>query len=271
MGNEDINNKKLLQEIESLDDERENTSEEKKQKTNKWPIIIIIIVLICLATLYFGDSYYNYFDEINDDYDEEQMENYMDQEKYNQEHFEEIKENIIIKDSFLNYNKKLITVISNNTNEPVTDLSIEVIFYDGENKPIEIDSAEISIIEKNMNYYVRFEETPESFERYEFLISKEDYWYNKLEFATDKVEYHVYNDELVAKNNGSEEISEINFQVVYYDDSDKVIDAEDVYIYDLKKGKEENYPLDLTLWNDETYEQVDYNRYEINLIGAYIY
>ena len=83
--------------------------------------------------------------------------------------------------------------------------AIDAIFYDDENKPIEIDSATLGILEKETEAYLKFIETPEKFERYEFLISKDYYWYKNLEYVSDKISYEtVENAEytsLVVKNN----------------------------------------------------------------------
>lgn len=157
----------------------------------------------------------------------------------------------------------------------VTDLLVEVIFYDGDNKPIEIDSDAVSIIEKNSKCYVKFLETPENFERYEFLISKEYYWYDNLEYITDKISYEIEPEDeyiyLTVKNNYSKEVSEIYMQLLYYDEDDKVIDVEDIIIHDLKKNKSQTEELYVALFDNDTYEIIDYDRYELNLLGAYIY
>lgn len=293
MGNDNIDSEKLLSEIDSLDDETETSSTSDNYKVNKWPVIILIIALIGLGILYFGDTYhYNFLDEVNEeysekqienymldevneDYSEEQIENYIEKEELEKSKFEVQKNNIAVKNSFLNYNKELIAVILNDNDEVITDLKVEIIFYDGENKPIEIDSSNISILEKNSECYVKFADTPENFERYDFLISKEYYWYDNLEYVTEQISYEIYENEdyvdLVVKNNYSKEISEATFQVLYYDDNYNVIDVEDIYFWELKKNKTQNQEWDLSLWDNKTYDKVEYKKYEINLLGAYIY
>lgn len=274
MESDNIDNEKLLSEIESLDDENEESSN-NLNKNNKGSIIFII-VLLGLTILYFGGTYYNsFFEKANDNYYEEQIDSYLEQEEKSRNNFEEQKKNISIKQSFFSANKELIAVLENNNAEIVTDLLVEVIFYDGENKPIEIDSDKVSIIEKNSKCYVKFLDTPENFERYEFLISKEYYWYDNLEYVTDQISYEIEkNDEytnLIVKNNYSKKVSEVCMQIVYYDKNNVVIDVEDVTIWDLKKNKSKKEELYLSIWDNDTYEPIDYNRYEINLIGAYIY
>lgn len=275
MGNNNIDNEKLLSEIESLEDETSN-SDSNLSKGNKWLTIFLIIALIGLSLLYFGESYYNdFFEQTNDKYYDEQVESYLEQEEVSKDKFEEQRKNIAIKETFLNVNKELIAVLTNDNPEEITDLLVEVIFYDGENKPIEIDSSVISIIEKNSKCYIKFFETPKEFERYEFLISKEYYWYDNMEYVTDQVSYELEQEDgytnLVVKNNYSKEITEINMQIVYYDENNTVMDIEDIYIGNLKKNKTKTEELYLTIWDNDTYEPIEYDRYEVNLLGAYIY
>lgn len=233
-------------------------------------------MLLGLTILYFGGTYYNeFFEKTNDKYYEEQIDNYLEKEKLYRSNFENQKKNISIKESFFSKNKELIAVLENDNEEVVTDLLVEVIFYDGDNKPIEIDSDAVSIIEKNSKCYVKFLETPENFERYEFLISKEYYWYDNLEYITDKISYEIEPEDeyiyLTVKNNYSKEVSEIYMQLLYYDEDDKVIDVEDIIIHDLKKNKSQTEELYVALFDNDTYEIIDYDRYELNLLGAYIY
>ncbi len=268
-----IDNEKLLSEIDSLEDDKMNS---KKNNKNNLNLIIVIIALMGLSILYFG-SYNNYdLSEITEeDYSDEEIESYIEKEEDIKRKFEEQKNNIIIKDTFFSKNKELILTLSNNNKETVTDLKIEVVFYNGENKIIEIDSANVNIIEKESECYVKFFNTPKEFERYDFLISKDYYWYDNLEYVTNQISYEVVENKgiknLEVKNNYSKDISEVDFQIIYYDENNNVIDIENLYINSLKKNKIKTNELYLYIFDNETYEKIDYKRYEINLLGAYIY
>lgn len=265
---ENIDNEKLLSEIDSLEDEREVRAKNNKNKSS---LIILIIVLLGLSILYFG-SYndYNLFEDTD-----EEITSYIEKEEALKSKFEEQKNNIIIKNTFFSKNKELMVLISNNNNDVITDLRVEVVFYNGENKIIEIDSAIVSIIEKESECYIKFLNTPEEFERYDFFISKDYYWYDNTEYVTNQISYEVIekNDinNLVVKNNYSKDISEVDFQIVYYDENNNVIDAENIHIDELKKNRIQTEELYLDLFDNKTYDQIDYKRYEINLLGAYIY
>lgn len=265
---ENIDNDKLLSEIDSLEDEREVTAKSNK---NKFSLIIVIIALLGLSILYFGS--YNDYDLFEDT--DKEITSYVEKEEELKSKFEEQKDNIIIKNTFFSKNKELMVLISNNNNEVITDLRVEVVFYNGENKIIEIDSAIVNIIEKEAECYIKFLNTPEEFERYDFLISKDYYWYDNLEYVTNQISYEVIekndNNNLVVKNNYSKDISEVDFQIVYYDENNNVIDAENIHIDELKKNSTQTEELYLELFDNKTYDQIDYKRYEIKLLGAYIY
>lgn len=270
---EKINNEKLLSEIDSLEDERETTVKNNK---NKFNLIIVVMVLLGLSILYFGNyNNYDLFEETDEEYSDEEIASYIEKEEAIKNKFEEQKDNIIIKNTFFSKNKELMATISNNNNEVVTDLKIEVVFYNGENKIIEIDTAIVSIIEKETECYIKFLNTPEEFERYDFFISKDYYWYDNLEYVTNQISYEVVENKdiknLVVKNNYSKDVSEVDFQIVYYDENDNVIDAENIYISELKKNRTQTQELYLDIFDNETYNKIDYERYEINLLGAYIY
>lgn len=271
MENNNINNEKLLLEIDSLENENGATT---KIKNNKIGLIIFIILLIGLSVLYFG-NYNNLFENIDEEYSDEEILNYMSKEENAKNKFEEQKNNIIIKNTLFSKNKELMAIISNNNSEAITDLKVEVVFYNGENKIVEIDSAILGIVEKDTEAYVKFLNTPEEFERYEFFISKDYYWYDNLEYVTNQISYEIVDNRdfknLVVKNNSSKDISEVDFQIVYYDENNTVIDVENAYVEELKKNRTQTRKIYLDIWDNKTYNKIEYNRYEINLLGAYIY
>lgn len=285
MENDNIDNEKLLLEIDSLEDNSEQEGGIKnKNGGNKWIIILVLIAMLGLTSLYFNYNYeydydyeYDYedMDYYEDEYSDEEIKEYISKEYLAKEKFTKQKNNIKIENISYGINKELIATITNDNEEPITDLKVEVIFYDGENKPIEIDEDTIGVIEKNSQCYIKFEETPENFERYEFLISREYYWYDNLTYVTKNVSYEVVeNDdyaELKVKNNSSEEISEVDFQITYYNEENKIINVENIGIFDLEKRKTQTEEFCLYEFNEkeETYE--DYARYEVKLLGAYIY
>ena len=277
MRNDNIDSKRLFSEIDSLDDEVDSSlNNYNHHKISGLLVIILIIVLIALSLLYFGDTnQQDFFEEKNEEYSQQQIENYLKQEDIARDSFKVQKDNIQISNSYLNYNKELIAIISNDNDETITDLKVEVIFYDEENKPIEIDANDISILENNSKCYVKFVETPENFERYEFLISKDYYWYDNLEYVTEQISYEINENEdyldLVVHNNYSKDISEASFQILFYDEMDNVMDVENIYLTEIEKNETQEQEVNLFLWDNNTYDEVKFNRYEINFLGAYIY
>lgn len=101
MGSDNIDNEKLLSDIESLEDEKKENFNNLNRKNNLLTIFLIIL-LLGLTILYFGGTYYNeFFEKTNDKYYEEQIDNYLEKEKLYRSNFENQKKNISIKESFL--------------------------------------------------------------------------------------------------------------------------------------------------------------------------
>lgn len=269
MKNNKVENEELLIEIDSLDDEpKANTKEKTKLKENKIWLIIVLIALVGLGSLYFRDTSTSETDYSDEDYIEYEKQVAI---------FEEQKDNLVIESSNLNFNKELIAIVANKNDETITDITVEVIFYDGDNKPIEIDSSQIEVLGSNSEGYVKFYDTPENFERYEFLISKEYYLYTNtdvgqyISYEIVESDSYAQDDSLVIKNNYDKTISEASFQIVYYDEDDKIIDVENINFYEIKKKRTQTENIDKVLYDKQTYDEINYSRYEVNLLGASIY
>ena len=188
---------------------------------------------------------------------------------------EEEVSNIIIKKEFIDINRNLGIVINNQNGETTSGILIQVIFYNSENKPIKIAENSINILESNIDYYITFTNTPEEYERYEFLISKE---YEDLSIKSFKnsITYDVKEkneDEIIisGKNSSSEIIDEIEFLLIYFDENDNILAVDNIYEYDIGKKKKFEIEEYLELYDDEYFEEVPYSRYEVVLTSAYSY
>lgn len=300
---EDGDNKNLLNEIDKLEDDKEASSI-KKEKSNSqekaFSIIIIIIIVIALAILYlfYKGSYIvgkkenmkadfsSYLENNYDEYEEEESEEFYDEEdselyeseydlmeKQSQEKFEIQKPNLSIISQTRGINNKLIITLHNGNQEDISNLLVQVIFYDGENKPIKIDAFNIGMLSANSDYIIPFEGTPETYERYDFLITK-DYYLENISLK-DNITYEVENknDELIisGKNDSDKKISVINFGVVYYNEENQIIDIEFVEEFDIKKKRKFEIFSYLDVYDRKTYEPVSYSRYEVVLLEAYAY
>lgn len=266
-------------------EEYELKNSEKKTKTEKIVLIIVIVIIIGLMIIAFlnnneldkvesnidlNEEYYNGIS-----YEEFQNLSYKEKEKVNKEKFNEQKNNLLITTQGLDINGNLMILMENNNDVPVYDLNMYTIFYDGENKPISITQKRIYLIDEASKNYFTIDKTPENFERYDFLITNENYSSSNYISHKKDISFESYKNEddritIKGKNNSSSEINYIIFSIIYYDSSDKIIAIEEVIEYGLDKNKKfETY--DYSLYKDDTYEKVEYSRYEVVLNSAYSY
>lgn len=304
MDNKDVDNKKLMDEIDSLDEENKYKIKQNKKGVGLGKILLVIIIIIFIIMAYMhitkerrigkqalsdfemyfsenGDEFlndnleedYNEIEYENDEFREDIPEEYDEQEKEENAKFEAQKANIKITKEFRDVNKNLGIVLNNQNQENITDILVQVIFYNAENKPIKIDEAPVETLKNNLDYYIVFEETPDNFEKYEFLITKE-YYGSNYDILNDDITYDVKDtgeDEIVikGKNNSPKKITNLEFFIVYYDDKNNILGVDSIYEYDIRKNGNFEIETYKYLLNDETYENVPFSRYEVILASAY--
>lgn len=241
-------------------------------KNQKYITIIIVIVIIILLVYSFYENNISDFENLENEETEEYL-SYEEKENIEKEKFEEQKSNIKISSQGLDINKKLILLLENQNTDNISNFSVYVIFYDGENNPVMVDIENIKILEKDVKHYVTIDKTPENFESYDFLIVKEYFNDNYISYRKDiSFETHKDKDNIIidGKNNSSTEIDNIEFTVIYYDESGKVIGIKEANEYDV--GKNKNFSIEVyNLYKKDTYEDIEYASYDVILNGAYKY
>ena len=186
-----------------------------------------------------------------------------------------IESNIIVDKEFIDYKKELNFLIKNTNNVDVKGISVEVVFYDGEGKIVEIASNNIEVLPSGLDRYVSFYETPEKYERYDVLIQvdkdAQSYYKSKVNDVSYECLLNKEDDEVIirGKNNSSEKLDYVIFEIIHYDDKDNVINVKDASEYDIRKNKSFEIDEYINLYDEETYDPIPYSRYEIRLVEAY--
>lgn len=279
----ELDNQKLMDELDGLDDD-ENSKKAQvrgKLKKNKENIIIAIILIVVVGIVLY---YYNY--KSDSEYSDEYYEDYRDinedvydyevQEQIRKSNFETQKQNIQIVKQSISINNELILNMTNQNNEDITNILVYVVYYDESNKIIDIKKQYIDYFKANSSRFLKFEELPKNQVRYETFITKEDFYDESYKdyYLNDYISIanELKNGEIniTLKNNYTEEINCVGFSIVYYDLQDNILDVKETYIYDIKSGDEERI-IDSGIWNDEKNELVSYARYEVILNEAYSY
>ena len=304
-----IDNKKLMDAIDSLDNDEnydatrvskvtESVRETRKKddviKEGKSSdrantiLVIFFLIMIITAVIYYTSPLYN---------DEEVFASISSQDEegvyevgengvitvnapestniVNSKDIAKIESNIIIDKEFIDYRKQLNFLIKNTNNVDVNSISIEVVFYDGEGKIIEIDSSNLEVLAAGLDRYVSFYETPEKYERYDVLIQvdkdAQNYYSSKLNDVSYECLLNKEDDEVIirGKNNSSEKLEYVIFEIIHYDDKDNVINVKEAFEFDIRKNKSFEIDEYIDLYDDETYDPIAYSRYEIRLVEAY--
>lgn len=222
----------------------------------------------------------NYFEEDVDGNDDEDVAEYImsgdeilnSKDKINYERFLKFKQNVEIKSS-IGKNKRMNCEIKNNNNESLNNININVIYFDGEDKPIRVEEKLIPAIYPNKSYFCSLDipETYENYERYEVFINsryfgKENLIEPDLIEITSKEDLKKGKINVTIKNNAEKKIDNLGYSIIFYDKEGKIVDIYEDGAYELKKTiKEENYiPYDI----EKDFQNYSY---KINLNYAYCY
>lgn len=289
-------NKDLLNEIDKLEDNDEILEEKEKSTSHEkiFTVIVILIIIVALFFLYLSykgtyivsnkenkqDDFSAYLDVNTNEESENNIENeeinYLEIENQKKEQFEIQKNNLIITSQMLDIDGKLIATIHNGNEETIENVLVQVIFYNGEDKPIKIDEKNIEIFDSQSDYYMFFENTPKNYERCEFLITKENF-YNNYNSKKDEISFTVEEKadenviEISGKNNSDHKIQRANFAVVYYNENNQIIAIRESSQYDIKKQKQFKIEANRQLYSHDTFEDVPYTRFEVILLNAMSY
>lgn len=287
-------NKDLLDEIDKLDDTEEVVKEKNSLHEKIFTAIIILIIIGALTMLYF--SYTGKYIVTNKENKSENISSYLENIVYEEniedennveeidyevlkqqqiEKFEEQKNGLNFTVQTNDINKKLLAVLHNSNQENISNIKVQVIFYDVENKPVKIDENPINIIEANMDYYMVFNDTPDNYARYDFLITKEDHNFDYTSYS-NSITYEVQEREngkveIIGKNNSDTKIQELNFFVIYYNENNEIISVKIVNDYDVKKNKEFKIDFYNSLYKDGDYSDIPFARYEVKPAEIYSY
>lgn len=224
--NDDFENKRLIEEIENLEnDSTEGAIKGSPIKQNKKIdlenivfIFVIIVVVIAGIYVYFKnpkateEMFEEYSKEAigNDvsvedisliptdsfsffDFSEEYEENLSYEEyenliKQKEDDFHRQKENLVVTEKILDVNKNLIACIENKNDVSLIDMEIYAVFFDGENNIIEVTSDYLDAIDANSKYYFKVAYTPENYEKCEIFITKR--------YFDDEEYIKLYNDKI---------------------------------------------------------------------------
>lgn len=201
---------------------------------------------------------YNNYDEADTEIIEDDI-TYEDQIKNADQDFQNAKNNIFI-ETTITPEYDMILEIFNNNDKMLSNVKIQLIFYDGEDKPIKICDGFSNALFANGRNIVKIMDMPDMYERFDILISQSyvsdtiDIDISQLELYATQNEEGDFNIELT--NNSEYKLDVVSTALIYYKNN-KIIDVEEDSIYDIKSGRTEREEIYNFHYNN------DYDRIEL--------
>jgi hypothetical protein len=273
--NNDFDDEKLMAEIDKLESNYEENvissqkDEDKKKFINNIFFVILLFVVLISYVSYDKistntQSVKNYEPEI---YEDEENTATLE-EDFNiellQKQFETQKENIEITKTITS-DKDLIIGLKNNNKEALQLLECYVIFFDGNNVPIDVKQDYIEFLGAEKQDYLYMYDCAENYERAEVLVKKMSFYSNDYKNVEKSVEYELVEDSdfltIKGKNLGNKKIDSIKFEIVFYNEKNEIVDVRECYDYDI--GKNKKFEIDSYISN-----YLNFSRYEVNFLFA---
>lgn len=149
------------------------------------------------------------------------------------------RDNIIVSSKMLN-NRELIIETQNTSAYAMKDIRLQIIFYDGEDKPIDISDMNIDTLFANQKNMQKLYDVPENFERYDFLVTQpyqsDRTVVNYDEIIVERVEDSTSYLNFKVTNNTNSTLSDVEIAILGYS-GDELVLFETRNAWDIKSGK----------------------------------
>lgn len=266
---------------------------EEKLVDEKEPIklgakeVCIILAIIAIVVLVFNSSkvkdiiYDNLYDDNgetfgitfdDDEYVEEETSGNYD---YNSSLYEELEESNERLECFelkviKNENADVFAVLNSTSNIPLTNIKLHIIFYDGEKRPISVETEYIDCLLPDGKWAGRLYDVNKNYETYDFLVEADNYDVEET--------VNLFKNITVSQVFGSDTNMSVRFEnktnkkvnagavAIYYDKNGNIADVERYYAYDLKANKTK----DVESYTYLDYQQENYSGVEVILTDAYV-
>lgn len=221
--------------------------------------VFIVLAIIAIVILVFNSSYIKerLFGIVVDS-DEEIDEDYYSYEAQ----YEELEESDEVLDCFeLTVSKiedsDVVAVLKSTSAIPLSNLELHIIFYDGNKRPIAVETEYIDCILPEGKWVGTLYDVNQKYETYDFLVEANNY--NVIETA------ELYRKVSINQVFGSDTNMSVRFEnktgkkidasaiAIYYDKNGNICDTEKFYVFDLKPNKTEDV---------ESYKYLDFQKEE---------
>ena len=186
---------------------------------------------------------------------------------------DEQRKNLIIKEEGKNVNDDLIISIENKNVDLVFDLFVYAVFYK-DDKIVSIDEQETSVILKDSKKYLKIEETPKEYDRYDVFVTKFDIMNFGDSILNEYITLIPYtekgNIKVKINNTSNKKINRAELTIIYYDSRGNILDIEESTEYNIWKSLS-GETIGYGVWDDSKSEYIDHSDYEVILDAAIHY
>ncbi len=193
-------------------------------------------------------------------------ENIYDEEEILKQEFEVEKKNLKIAEEGKNVNGDLLISLENENSKLVHNFDVYTVFYKAD-KIIKVDSQMVECILKNNKKFLKIDETPKDYDRYEVFVDKDIFYEFTDELLHENLKYDSYIEDDVLEvqlSNIGKKIDRACFTIVYLDKNKNILDIENTTEFDIGKylgGSIRGYGV----WDEINRRYVEYDSYEIIL------
>ncbi len=249
-------------------EQKENT--EIKKPNRKRDIIIVIFAILLVILIFQYNNIRFFILDLSNKYSEDYL--YADDsDEYNYENANKRLEDFELSVLKLeNENGGLI--LKNKSQKAYSDLKLNVIFYDGDRKPIAVDTTHINCILPDKEWIGQLYNFPKEYETYDFLVTASNYDLTETLKQFNSVEINqVFDDStnmsVRFKNNYGKKIDSATAAAIYYDQNGNACNIEYFTVFDLRANKTKD---------EESYEYLDFKKegnsgVEIFLVNVNVY
>lgn len=186
---------------------------------------------------------------------------------------EEQRKNLIINEEGKNINNDLIISIENKNKDLACNLYVFATFYK-DDRILAIEEQDVNTILKDNKRYVKFEETPDEYDRYEIFIKEFEIGNYKDSILNEYVILTPYTEKGNVKakidNRSNKKINRAELTIIYYDSNGKILDIENSNEYNIWKSLS-GETIGYGVWDDNKNSYIEHSKIEVILDAAIHY
>lgn len=240
--------------------EENNNDKTNKSNNNTLEIVVILGIIFIVIIIFKYNRINSFFKNTSDNYDENFS--YIDDSEYddyenNENNTDKRLECFELSVSRLE-TEELGVVLKNTSQSAYSDLQLNIIFYNGDRKPISVEKEYINCILPDSKWVGKLYSLPEEYETYDFLVTASNYDLSEYVKQFKSVEINQVFDKTTNmsvrfENHYNKKVNSATAAAIYYNKNGSIANVEYFYVFNLKSNKAEEV---------ESYDYLDFKKQE---------